>query len=78
MLLEAGRARVDAADEYGRTCTVPSGEHHSRARRIAVGADPTRPAHGGWTPFISLRSTPPRRPRGGAGLRGTGLSTVLV
>ena len=52
VLLEAGRARVDAADEYGRTALFLAAAAGQDVRRLlAVGADPTRPAHGGWTPF---------------------------
>ena len=51
-LLEGGRARVDAADEYGRTALFLAAAAGQDVRRLlAAGADPTRPAHGGWTPF---------------------------
>ena len=51
-LLIEQKARVDAADEYGRTALFLAAAAGQDVRRLlAAGADPTRPAHGGWTPF---------------------------
>ena len=60
-LLEGGRARVDAADEYGRTALfLAAAAGHNVRRLLAAGADPTRQAHGGWKPshFIPREPLP--------------------
>ena len=60
-LLEGGRARVDAADEYGRTALFLAAAAGQRVDRLlAAGADPTRQAHGGWKPshFIPREPLP--------------------
>ena len=60
-LLEGGRARVDAADEYGRTALFLAAAAGQRGDRLlAAGADPTRQAHGGWKPshFIPREPLP--------------------
>ena len=60
-LLEGGRARVGAADEYGRTALFLAAAAGQNVRRLlAAGADPTRQAHGGWKPshFIPREPLP--------------------
>ena len=60
-LLEGGRARVDAADEYGRTALfLAAAAGQNVERLLAAGADPTRQAHGGWKPshFIPREPLP--------------------
>ena len=60
-LLEGGRARVDAADEYGRTALFLAAAAGQRVDRLlAASADPTRQAHGGWKPshFIPREPLP--------------------
>ena len=54
-------ARVDAADEYGRTALFLAAAAGQRVDRLlAAGADPTRQAHGGWKPshFIPREPLP--------------------
>ena len=60
-LLEGGRARVDAADEYGRTALfLAAAAGQNVELLLAAGADPTRQAHGGWKPshFIPREPLP--------------------
>ena len=65
-ILKAGRARVDATDEYGRTALFLAAVAGRPVVDLLLeaGADPMRAAHGGWTPqhFLADEGARPAPP----------------